>query len=541
MNSLVVAWGDAARHERLAFGFVLLASLVSVLFSIAGYPAVGHDADVHLNWLDQFPRMWAHGIAYPRWLPMSNGGFGSPTFYFYPPLPYWIASFLQLFLPYVPSPFYNLMALLASIGSLLTCWVLARQYTKRTLVIATAALMYSFLAYRFADVFVRDALGEHWALMFLPLIFLRTRGRIQSIAVLSVAWSGLLLTNIPITVLAGVSVAIKIAVERRRALVVEHGIAILIAVAVSAVYLLPATFLRGMIHPQHLWDVKMQTTGFAMLDLFRFHGWLRFLALATLVAGAVYLIAARTRAGRASSWWWIALVAVVLQIPLFSPLWHLHAASVVQFSWRWDGVLLLAIAMAFAVRPAKMLSFVIVGIAVVTLIGEARNAKLFIMHPYLPYDMYRIDAPEYHPAWTSDDPEVVKAFAQQHIGDPPAILLGLTTPGDSIAAVRRAPDAMAFAVHLARATPVRLHLFYWPYWRATRDTTVIELQPDPNGIAIANLPSGDYRLEITLAKSSEEQVGEIISLIGSLALFSVLALAALRERGLNVSGLRALR
>ncbi|MDP4200717.1 MAG: hypothetical protein Q8922_08835 [Bacteroidota bacterium] len=537
MNWFAAAWRDAARHERAAFSFVLAASFVSLLFSIAGYPAVGHDADVHLNWLDQFSRLRAQGIAYPRWLPISNGGFGSPTFYFYPPLPYWIASFLRLFLPYVPTPFYNVMALIATMGSLVTSAALARRYANRPLIIATVALTYSFLAYHFADVFVRDALGEHWAMMFLPQVFIRLHGRLQTIALLSIAWSGLVLTNIPITVLAGASVLVALIVERRKASVIEHGVALLIAAAVSAAYLLPAAFLRPLIHPEHLWDVKMQTTGFAVLDLFRFHGWLRFLALATLVAGALYLLLAWRDRLRQGAWWWIALIAVVVQIPIFTPLWHLHAASIVQFSWRWNSVLLLALAMAFAVRASIVLSWLLVGLAIVTVIGEARLATTFIVHPLLPYDRYRIDAPEYHPVWCSNDPGEIKAIAMFRIGDPPAMLLGLTPTEDSIVRIAQDADAMTFHVHLTQPAPARFHLFYWPYWKLTiwdsvagRGPNVASLQPDPNGIATASLPAGDYRLDLSLVESEPEVVGKYISLIGLMGLIGMIGFAAYRER-----------
>ena len=534
IDSLALSWRNAERHERAAFVFVVVASLISVLFSLAGFPAVGYDANVHLNWLDQFTRITAYSIAYPRWLPVSNGGFGSPTFYFYPPLEYWVASFFRLFLPYVPSPFYNLMALVASVGSLFTFAVLARQYSGRPLIIATATLAYSFLAYRFADVFVRDALGEHWAMMFLPLLFLRMRGRFQSIAVLSVAWVGLFLTDIPLAILAGVSVAITVVAERRIASLVEYGVSFVIAVAVGAIYLLPATFLRVFIHPRHLWDIYIRTTGFAVLDLIRYHGWLRFFTVATLGAGTLLLfIVSKKKAG---SWWWIAFVAVLLQIPIFAPLWHWHEASLVQFSWRWNAILLLVVAVVFAFRPARVMSAIMIGLALITIAGAIRLSNDFFLHLKLPLDAYRIDAPEYQPAWVPNDPEIIYAYARHHIGDPPAMLLGLTGPRDSIALIHGTPTTITFQVHLTRPAPARFHLFYWPYWKAMKGSAKIALFPDPLGIATANLPSGNYRLELHLVKSREERLGSKISLAGIVLLLAVIALAFIRKKRFTSQG-----
>jgi len=47
-------------------------------------------------WSDQFTGELARGHLYPRWLPEANGGLGSPTFYFYPPLAFYVSGILGL-------------------------------------------------------------------------------------------------------------------------------------------------------------------------------------------------------------------------------------------------------------------------------------------------------------------------------------------------------------------------------------------------------------------------------------------------------------
>jgi hypothetical protein len=523
MMQFAESWQESSRTERIAFASVALASCASLFFSIAGFPAVGHDSDVHLNWLEQFSRLFYQGVWYPRWFNDSNGGFGSPTFYFYPPLPYWIASFFRTFLPFVPTPFYNLMMLVASLGSLVTVRMLLRQYSAKPVASWTAALAYAFIAYRFADVFIRDALGEHWAMMFLPLVFIRRKDKIQEIAVLAVAWSGLLLCNVPIAILAAVSIGIRTLAERNIRDVANQLMAFAVALLVSAIYVLPSAVLRKYLHTEHLYDIHFTTTGFSLLDLFQWRGWLRFLASITLVAGAVAVIVQRKQR---SGWWWIALFCVAVQIPIYAPWWHPRIAPFVQFTWRWDAILLLAVAVLYVASRSTWKEYSMIAMSFVTLFCVFRISNEFVLKRQLAFDRYRDDAPEYHPVWIPDDISTVHSVAHVRIDESPAMLMGLTMPGDQIKLTALASARREFSVHLSGATPVRFHLFYWPYWKLFCDGQLVALAPDANGFATANLPSGDHMLVLQLTESNAEIYGRHASIVGVTVLLALLGMAA---------------
>jgi hypothetical protein len=53
---------------------------------------------LHLPWTTYFSGEVLNGIAYPRWLPEMNEGFGSPVF-FYPPIPFFINVPIRGLLP----------------------------------------------------------------------------------------------------------------------------------------------------------------------------------------------------------------------------------------------------------------------------------------------------------------------------------------------------------------------------------------------------------------------------------------------------------
>jgi len=78
--------------RRLAWTMVSLAGLFTLAILLSGVPLVGYDAFFHLNNLAQYTNLREAGATIPRWTPNSYFGFGSATFYFYPPLTYIIGS-----------------------------------------------------------------------------------------------------------------------------------------------------------------------------------------------------------------------------------------------------------------------------------------------------------------------------------------------------------------------------------------------------------------------------------------------------------------
>ena len=529
--ALIDEWKSAPPSTRLACGLVFIVSLISVLFGLLNYPVIGHDAYVHLNWLDQFPRLFDQGIFYPRWLPDSFGGFGSPTFYFYAPLVYWIAGLLYFIGVHSPSTLYQTIQLGFSIASVFTAYILLRQMDGSRLRSLLGALVYSFLAYRFCDVYVRNALTEHAALAFLALIFLRFPDRLRSIAAYTIGWIGLLLTNLPIAYISVISVTVVLLAQRNYRKIPLQTISLVIAIAVSAIYLFPAFALRGLVHQRHLFDLPMRASqfGFALLDLFQSHfDWLRILSVATIIAALLPLLKKEgVRGWSRNGWRWLIAVTVFLQIPFISaPIWHsFPGMPFVQFSWRWNVVLLLALSAIFVKGDSKLVNCILIGLALVTLLSELTLSRNIFSHPPLPINAYRMDAPEYAPKWTSDDPNEVIAITQRRMSDASAVLLGITMPNDSVALISKLPTEWRFKVQLSRETQIRFHQYYWPYWKLHRDSTDIPLAPDPNGLASALLPAGQYAINLKLEESKIEIIGRTTSKAG-LAILAILLIIA---------------
>ncbi len=528
-------WNSAQHVERTAFILVAVASFLNVLLGLLNYPIIGHDAYVHLNWLDHFTRLESQSVCYPRWLPDSFGGFGAPTFYFYPPLVYWIASLIHALEITSPALVFQIIQLSFSLLSVFTAFYLSKQIGGKRLIALTGALLYSFLTYRFCDVYVRNALTEHAALAFLPLVFLRFPNKLHCVVILSVGWVGLLLTNLPITYLTIISIGTNLIARRSFKEIPIHTLAFVLAVAISASYLFPAFGLRGLIHQRHLFDLPMHTNlfGFALLDLFQAQfDWLRILSISTILAGLFCFIAIfKNSDPEMRSWKWLIALAVFFQIPyLSSPLWHIvPGMPFVQFSWRWNGILLLAIAALYVKENTKIVHCVIIGLALITVLSELTLSRNIFVRPPLPISSFRMDAPEYAPKWTSNDPYEVIGITKRRMSDPPVVLLGLTMPTDSITQVSKSQTAWNFSVSLNEAASIRFHQFYWPYWKLYRGSVEIPVTPDPNGFATAEIPAGEYSISLKLVRSTLESTGTTVSLFGISLLAILLAFISYRS------------
>src|SRR6476620_3904234 len=156
---------------RVSLLLLILCLGLHLAYQLLLVPVIGHDDFLHLTWLEDFVRLRESGINFPHWLPESNARIGSPTFYFYPPLTYYLADVL-----------YSLGLKSSSLGTLLfhaisgltlllsggaMYWYL-RTRSASIQASALGALLYTIVPYRYADIFTRSALSEHAAFVWLP-------------------------------------------------------------------------------------------------------------------------------------------------------------------------------------------------------------------------------------------------------------------------------------------------------------------------------------------------------------------------------------
>jgi len=154
--------------DRHAVALALISLLALGPLLQAGYFWGAHDARHSVYFLFEFDRVFRDGVLYPRWFPDMTYGYGYPLFNIYGPLAFYVGEFFHLV-------GFDLVTSVKIVFAL--AWVLSGLamygFVKRVLDNKNAAflagLLYVFMPYHLIDVYVRAALAESVALVFLPL------------------------------------------------------------------------------------------------------------------------------------------------------------------------------------------------------------------------------------------------------------------------------------------------------------------------------------------------------------------------------------
>lgn len=197
-RSLVLrSWISALLLILLGIGGVML--LLEPMLR-QGYPST-HSTHFNLSWGFQYQRQFFSGQIYPRWLEFSNFGFGNATFAFYPPL-CMIAT-----LPFRALGLDLNHSLVASMGLAigvlgLGMYGYGRCFFPRWIALGMAGIAMAS-PYFLIDIYQRGAIGEVWAITFLPWILgysqqvLRQPRSLWPILCLGISYGLLVLSHLP--------------------------------------------------------------------------------------------------------------------------------------------------------------------------------------------------------------------------------------------------------------------------------------------------------------------------------------------------------
>jgi len=225
------------------FWVIIISLLPLVSLFHPGLPLT-HDGQDHVARIANFYRSLAEGNVIPRWAGSLNWGYGHPILMFLYPLPSYMASFFH----WVGFSFVDSTKLVFGVSlaaSALTMYLWMRSaFGKNAGIIG--ALLYVFAPYRFVDLYVRGALGEHVAFIFPPLIcyFLHKRsflGYSLALAALILSHNAIALMFIPIIILY--ALYILIFEEKNRSLfIIHYSLLTILGFALSAFFWIPAFF-----------------------------------------------------------------------------------------------------------------------------------------------------------------------------------------------------------------------------------------------------------------------------------------------------------
>ncbi|WP_170553987.1 hypothetical protein [Ruegeria atlantica] len=534
-------------------GLTALAALaVSLLvFAVIGMP-MGHSYGFNISWTVAFADALSVNAIYPRFLPALWDGVGGLDFFFYAPLPFYIAAGpAQWVCPNCsPQVLFGLSGGFLCWLSGVAFWIFSRQFLppKPALV---AAFVWALAPYHVGiDWIVRQAAGEFAAYVFVPLVghgvvvALRDRRPVWS---LPIGLAGLGLSHLPtlllvIHVLAVVVVA-WILTHRTRfvgslAILIVLGAA---GIALSAFYWLPAIVLLGDVSPQGLYTQELIPESWYLIgaDVLPDSMYKVALLICQLTAAAVAGLAILITAGetRKNLFIWAlvpAILVLLLNSSLSRVLWENWIIARVQFPYRLTVISDLALALsigamsnAFASgRRSRRIaligigglvtSFLAVGVLVPDRIAKGIAAR--------GQPVAMIGAPEYLPPAVFDPLAEDVRTAGQPIWRLPRHMLELAAEIEAagsgvIQPVQEAPRQwIVRAAELGQSeTPMPVALMYWSHMEAaTTDGTPLTLSWNPeNGFVTLDSTEADVRIFIPWHWS--EWVGVFLTGLGLIA------------------------
>jgi len=568
---------------------ILAGIILTAPVLIYGIPFFSDDAVTHhAVWYVRFSeQLWA-GDLYPRWLMGMNNGLGSPVFFYYPPVLFFVTSLLRPFFRGDSHGWYQLglSASAALIASGICAYAWLKQIADRNSAL-TAAVLYMATPYHLAsDLYVRGALAEYWAFIWMPLILFFVHRLVQgqrlAVAGCALSYALLVMTHLPTTLIFSpipVCYAFYMASPSRRIRDTGWTVgALTLGAGVSFVYLWPA------LTTQQFVFLERMTAGY-----FSYKNWLFFTNLSiwpiekllvllttadlAIIACCTFLI---TRAGanvvtaRLNAFWYVvASAGILMMTQLSAPIWlGVSVLRKIQFPWRFNAIVslattaLLAMAIsAFKKRESRSLRIAITTASLFIFAWiPATGWAIWQAYPFHNADQEEVnyktreieqerEVPEYYPRWNLPmaemnwessvneeewDGQLNKKFESlvQRVGESGGTLskVKIIEGTGEVKVIDWNPGEIR--LQTATSTGMRLYVsqFYYPNWTAQlfSESSKLDIQPSrPDGLISLFVPQGEHEVLLRLKQSSAETVGQITSLT-SIAI--VLAYVLVRRR-----------
>ena len=570
---------------------VVAFSLFAVL-PLAGpdYFFDAHDAPHTSFYLTEFDAALRDGVWYPGWATDQALGYGYPTFVLYPPLAYYVAEGFHL-LGMAKMVAIKWTWALATLGAGLAMYAYARHVMGRQRALL-AAIVYVYVPYHLVDIYVRAALVEYSAFVFMPLALLAFHRLVEEVSARRVALAGLAygalwmthnVTGLAFTPILAAYVLFRLLAEPGsakarlwRALAALAGA--FLGLGLSAALLLPNLFERVYIN-QEQWvrasyDYALHFVyPFQLLSSFWGHGAagpgpVDGMSFQLGAVPSILAVIATLRAFYRSRERWLILffsgataILIFLMLPVSAPLWDLlPIASLVQFPWRLLALaaVTMAILSGLAISKAGSLSVS----ADDQRLGREDRARLdprvLILALVAVLGSFSYTLPQYTPipesaegplmtiefeleytdmrgmtAWTEEFP-TDSPLVKQYLAGDPLVTAEALAPGASVEMIRAGGASDELTVRSSDGTPLQFYTYYFPGWRVYVDGERLpdsDLRPEPPyGLLTINVPAGEHHVLLRWGDTPLRLTGKALTVFClALALF-ILAWSSIRNR-----------
>lgn len=517
---------------------IVLISIIPLLDLFHPGLPITHDGEDQVIRIANFYKNLTQGNIIPRWSEDLNYGFGHPVLMFFYPLPYYIASaFHILGFSFIDSAklFFGITYVLSGIFM----FIFVRKFYGEAAGIFSS-MLYLLAPYRFVDLYVRGAIGEHAVFLFLPLILyffikLSKSFTLESFIGASVSIAGLILTHnavslmfLPFIILY--AVYLILVSKTKRTLIFTMIVVMLIGFGISAFFWMPVVFeakytLRNIVTYGEYSTRFIKDAASFMYGPWSYGGSGEF----SVQVGIVHLLSALLASvliffnKKDKSITLIAIllllysfIALFLMLPQSSFIWEkLIILQSFQFPWRFLSVIVFTTSflggLLIYIVPARYRTFVVVFLSIVLLLISKNywHAKGYLIKNDDYFAQVKRtttnDTGESSPIWSVRFMEY-KPKAHMEVIDGKAIINELT----------RTLTHHAYAITAIEKSRIRENTLYFPGWEIFVDSKQesIEFQdPQNRGLMTFVVDKGKHKVDVRFKETKLRIFADFISLI----------------------------
>jgi len=532
--------------------FAVIAAAVAI-FAVLPFTGprffYSHDAFLHLARLVLFDHALRDGCFYPRWIQELALGYGMPLFNYYPPLAYYFAEVFHLLGADFPEAI-TATFIAGFVLSGIAMYLFAKEILGGIPALV-AAVAYIYAPYHLVDAYVRGALPEFLAFIFLPLVYysiLKANHKANYYPLISLSYALLILTHNVTAFISTPFIFLFGLLQNERLKTMSF---LLLGLGLSAFYWLPAIAELGYINPsttfnyaEHFvyffqlfekkWGFGDSLPGpydgmsfqignihviFSLLTLYILYRYRRKLRRYVVYFTTVFLI------------------SVFFSLHYSKPVWDIIPLfDFVQFPWRFLFIASFAVSFLSA-------SFL-------TLFEKKMEIKVFALLIAFLFILYSVPVLYIIPA-PDDELELYTYQTIKKIGPK-------TTVGENELLPRwvsnyselRQRDRIPWPFdvtpvgcnhyymegNFTQAQNITLPIFYFPGWDVEINGDKAQLSPDESGLITFYVPEGYNRISISFEDTMIRTLAKILSIFSAFALVGYLLKKRILNKFMSISG-----
>ena len=521
-----------------------------------------HDGIIHVMRLAHFDDALRKGQFPVRWLPTWMAGYGSPVFNYIWPLPYYAGSFLHV-IGFSFETAVQIIFLLGFISSGLFFYIFINEILDDRLAALVGSVFYLWAPYRFTNIFVRGALGEATAMLYLPLMFwlvVRVHKRQSTFYsnILAITWALLILTHNIMAIVFSVATFIfgaLLTISTKHKISFTYLVlrAFILGAGLSTVYWLPALAESGLVrvneylrysYSQHFvpfsallyspWRYAYAWPQDQRFSMSFQVGWVHLtMALLSFFLIGVSLKKVKMR-DSVITLWVFSIIVSVISVFLICPtgkffLDRFPVIALLNYPWRLLVVVAFSLSCfaACVVKLTLRFKIIVAILLIVLVVGYGWNFARIISWPYSATDITYRKMVRTNVGFLPDaeflPPEIVyhelldrRGLAENHEFFEATDYSQITIQG-----FQKHNLLYTASIQNQSPTTIRANTFYFPGWQIRLDNQPMSLNKDQFGLINFTIPAGRHEVRLMYTNTPIRALAADLNLI-ILGIFLVL-------------------